>query len=148
MLFWAFASLANILDGTAWGMGHMVALFHDALQTYVRRLCAGHGDNSDCRPSTVIVCAPYFPCTTGTGWADFALNALGYSTDPRRLQVLIRVLFTKAIATITVPGVAVLPLALYDVLDASDPKDYVARVEPSVLGGQKMGGRLALRDSV
>lgn len=133
-----FASLDNILAGTAWGMGHMVALFHDALQDYVRRVCCA----SDKRPVAVVVCAPYFPGTKGSGWADGALNALGYSF-PLRLQAIIRVLFNKAIAAVTVPGVRVIPLPLYEVLDADEERDYVARVEPSVLGGRKMGAQIA-----
>lgn len=51
-----------------------------------------------------------------------------------------RAVFARATCAVTAPGGApVVPLALFDVLDATpDSTDYVARVEPSAVGGAKM----------
>jgi len=63
---------------------------------------------------------------------------MGYNRNPERLQILIRRIFVTAISKINIPGVKILPLPLYEALDGSDSKDYVARVEPSDRGGRKL----------
>eukprot|EP00982_Pelagococcus_subviridis_P010148 30972-Pelagococcus_subviridis.AAC.1 len=42
----------------------------------------------------------------------------------------------------SVPGVEVVPVALFDVLDSKRSEDYVQRVEPSARGGEKMAAAL------
>lgn len=51
-----------------------------------------------------------------------------------------RAVFRHATSAVTAPpGTAVVPLALYDVLDCSpSSSDYIARVEPSAEGGRKI----------
>ena len=55
-----------------------------------------------------------------------------------KLQAIIRGVFAEATSKIRVDGVPVLALPLFDVLDGSDPADYVNRVEPSTQGGEKI----------
>mmetsp|Transcript_31136 Transcript_31136/g.47234 ORF Transcript_31136/g.47234 Transcript_31136/m.47234 type:complete len:83 (+) Transcript_31136:1497-1745(+) len=39
---------------------------------------------------------------------------------------------------IRIPGSEVIPVPLFNVLDGKKSEDYVARVEPSAIGGKKM----------
>ena len=39
---------------------------------------------------------------------------------------------------ITIPGSKVIPVGLFNVLDGRNPEDYIARVEPSPFGADKM----------
>jgi hypothetical protein len=41
-------------------------------------------------------------------------------------------------STIRIPGSEVIPVPLFVPLDGTNSEDYVARVEPSALGGKKM----------
>ena len=129
------ATDAGLADGSAWGMAHCVRLFRDDVEAYVARLCA------HALPSLVVVLFPYFPHEARTGsWADAALGVMGYDCAPRRLQAVMRAVFARATRAVRAPGgVRVVPLALFDVLDAAPAsRDYVARVEPSARGGEKM----------
>lgn len=65
-------------------------------------------------------------------WADATLKALNYNTNPAKLQLLISKIFVKAVSKITVPNSMVVPVPLFQVLDGSDPDDYVLRVELSI----------------
>ena len=40
--------------------------------------------------------------------------------------------------SILIPGCEVIPVALFNALNGKDPSDYIARVEPSSKGGEKM----------
>ena len=81
----------------------------------------------------------YYPDELNTpSWASPALGALGYNTNPAKLQLLIRKAFEKAVSRITIPGSQVIPTPLFHVLDGQNTNDYIARVEPSPSGGQKM----------
>jgi len=128
-----FASDAALQDGSAWGMPTLVALFRDEFQRYLRALCVR------ARPTLIIACFVYYPSEAGRGWADAALGLMGYGRNPRRLQAVMRAVYRHATCRIAVEGVRVLPLPLFDVLDASPGSgDYVARVEPSAAGGAKI----------
>ena len=87
----------------------------------------------------------YYPseAVDPTAWASQTLQLLGYDADPAKLQLLIRTVF-EAIARsgIHIQGTEIVPFPLFDVLDPTDPADYVARVEPSVVGGRKMAEAL------
>ena len=108
-------------------------LFKNRVESYVRRLC------TTTKPRTVLVCAIYYPEeTTRGGWADTALKAMCYDFNPGKLQLLIRKVFEHATARIRVPGVNVVPVPLFEVLDSQDPRDYEQRVEPSASAGAKM----------
>ena len=81
----------------------------------------------------------YYPLQGEQGsWADFALGLLGYDRNPARLQAAIRRIFEEATKHITIKGVPVQAVPLFDVLDPTDPTDYIERVEPSADGGKKM----------
>jgi len=82
-------------------------------------------------------------------WAGSTLSMLKYNSDPKILQSFIEAVYrfgTRRIKLINSNGkdvVKVVPVALFDVLDGKNTGDYIARVEPSVEGGRKMGARLA-----
>ncbi|KAL3758648.1 hypothetical protein ACHAWU_005234 [Discostella pseudostelligera] len=81
----------------------------------------------------------YYPDTNNVpSWANAALGALGYNRNPAKLQLLIRKMFEEATSTIRIPGSEVIPVPLFVPLDGTNSEDYVARVEPSALGGKKM----------
>ena len=127
-------------------------LFGNRVQNYVRRLV------SRTKPKKVLVCTIYYPrerrATRGedataaayaasASWADPALRALGYDADPRHPRALIRAVHAHATSRITVPGVPVTPVSLFEVLDPRDARDYEQRVEPSAAGGRKMARAIA-----
>ena len=72
-------------------------------------------------------------------WANIILKCLGYNSNPAKVQLLIKKIYEVATRQIAVEGVEVVAFPLFEVLDGKDTTDYVARVEPSVTGGQKMG---------
>lgn len=81
----------------------------------------------------------YYPCETANGsWADRTLGVLGYDKDPVKLQALIRIVFELATSRIKIPGVHVVGIPLFEVLDGKNVSDYEQRVEPSAAGGEKM----------
>jgi hypothetical protein len=132
----ACASQASLAAGTATGLAHFVDLFCEQYGAFLRRVCAR-------APSLCIVCMVYYPLEavpgSGASWADTSLGLLGYSRAPEALQRVMRAVFEHAVRRIALPpGTRLAPLALYDVLDARCPGDYVQRVEPSAQGGLKM----------
>merc|ERR1719240_599245 len=74
----------------------------------------------------------------GGSWADFTLEKLGYNKDPEKLQLIMREVYRRGVSRITLDGVPVIPVPLYEALDGKDTNDYVARVEPSAQGARKM----------
>ena len=143
--------------GCPCGFGYAVDLFGNRVQNYVRRLVART------KPKKVLVCTIYYPgekralfargtedaaaatrpSSIGPSWADPALRALGYDADPRSTRALIRAVHAHATSRITVPGVPVVPVPLFEVLDPRDARDYEQRVEPSAAGGRKMARAIA-----
>jgi hypothetical protein len=130
-----------IAAGCAPGLAHLVHLFGPATGDYIRALCAR------AVPSLVVVCMIYYPQERRGSWADAVLGAMGYDSPAgaAKAQAVLRQVFARGTARVTLPGVPrVVPLPLYEVLDASrDSGDYVARVEPSERGGQKMAAVFA-----
>lgn len=122
---------------------HFDTLFSDKVSDYVASLC-GHAV-----PALVVVCMVYYPHALCGGWADRALAQLGYNTceGRERVQLLIRTFFARATCGIRAPhGALTSHLPLFTVLDASSgSSDYVARVEPSVGGGQKIALEIVAR---
>ena len=119
---------------------YFVRLFRDGVSDYVRKLTAVT------QPSCVVVCMIYFPCEqvdAGT-WSERLLRMSGYDADPKRLQSLIRIVFEEATAKIALDNSTskVIPVALFDVLDAANAEHYVQRVEPSSAGGRLMAQHL------
>ncbi|KAF9739486.1 hypothetical protein PMIN06_001093 [Paraphaeosphaeria minitans] len=120
---------------SAWSLGYFGNFFGAKTENYVELLC------SETKPRAVIICMIYFPLETQygqRGWGDKALRALGYGSDPGKLQAAIRAMFEMGTKKVKIEGTEVLPCKLYDVLDGSNRTDYVERVEPSANGGRKM----------
>eukprot|EP00940_MAST-03C_sp_MAST-3C-sp2_P000397 g397.t1 len=113
--------------------GYFAHLFRTRIKAYIERMV------SKTKPKNVVVCMIYYPDERATGsWADCALSLLGYNRNPSKLQLLIRKMFEEATRRIDITGTRVIPVALYDALDGKQTGDYVARVEPSETGGEKM----------
>lgn len=126
-------SLASCLCAYPPCLGYLRHLFGTRVQHYIRAL------TSKTKPSTIMVAMIYYPSEIPTnGWAGPALRALGYDTNPGRLQTLIRVMMREATERIRVPGSTVVAIPLFHALDPKNASDYVERVEPSAEGGKKM----------
>jgi hypothetical protein len=114
-------------------LGYFRHLFGTRIETYIRAVTA------KTKPALILVCMIYYPDEARIpSWAGPALGALGYNTNPGKLQALIRKAFDEAVSTIRIPGSRVVPVPLFNVLDGKNSEDYVARVEPSAAGGKKM----------
>ncbi|KAJ8905652.1 hypothetical protein NDN08_002158 [Rhodosorus marinus] len=125
-------TLENEFD-KAWGRKHMVRLFGEKTRLYIEKLVSLR------KPRLVLVCMLYFPDENQTGsWADLPLRVLGYDAQPAKMQAVLRQLYLTATSEITIAGTKIVPVALYEALDPKDTEDYVQRVEPSDIGGQKM----------
>jgi len=119
----------------AWplGMGYFIHLFKTRIEDFIKRLIGKR------KPRMVVVCMIYYPCEIPQGgWADGTLGALGYNSNPARLQALIRAMYRLATQQINIPGTTVVAFPLFECLNSKNPEDYEQRVEPSVLGGLKM----------
>jgi hypothetical protein len=126
-----------VRSGWAFGYGHFRRLFGATVADYVGRLVART------RPSLVVVCMIYNPDEAATGsWADQLFAKIGYDDNPAKLQAAIEHLYESATCQIAVDGVNVTPFPLFRVLDGKNTDDYVARVEPSVQGAEKMSTAL------
>lgn len=127
------AGLFSNCSGCPPGYGYMLHLFGTRIQAYVDSL------TSKTRPKKVLVCMIYYPDeTSGGSWADTTLAALGYNTNPAKLQILIRKVFNDATRNIKIPGCEVVAVPLFAALNPKDTRDYSQRVEPSATGGKKM----------
>ncbi|ORY16874.1 hypothetical protein BCR34DRAFT_475547 [Clohesyomyces aquaticus] len=127
----------SLENGSASALSYFQELFGEEIETYVNRLCF------KTKPRLVLICMIYFPLESAAGpqqsWAEMQLKALGYNSYPTQLQTGIRTIFEQATKNIKVEGTEVVPFKLFEVLDGKNVEDYVARVEPSVQGGRKMG---------
>jgi len=128
--------LADIDNGVAPGMSYFVHLFRDKVRTYIEGLLEKN------KPRAVVVCMIYYPDESADdsarGWADTTLAMMGYNVQPQRLQAAIRKVYELATNKISISGTQVIPCPVFTVLDGKTSADYVARVEPSILGGKKM----------
>lgn len=114
-------------------MGYFVDLFGNRVRAYASNLIAKR------KPKVVIICMIYYLDAAGRGsWADATLQLLGYNAAPRVLQRAIRHVYRYGTKRIRLGGTTVVTLPLFEVLDGSDTRDYVQRVEPSPTGGAKM----------
>ena len=115
------------------GYGYMIHLFSTRIQHYILNM------TSKQRPKKILICMIYYPDETATGsWADVALKGLGYDSNPRKLQTLIRKMFRDATRRIVIPGSEVIAVPLFAALNGKISSDYSQRVEPSAVGGHKM----------
>lgn len=140
LLAW-LTPLSSIRSGRAWALRYFVNMFKAKVELYVSKLVEKH------KPKAVVVCMIYFPleaqAARQSSWADIPLRVLGYNTWPGRLQAAITKMYELATKEIEIPGVKIIPFALFEILDGKDGGDYVERVEPSVEGGRKMASQLA-----
>jgi hypothetical protein len=65
-------------------------------------------------------------------------GVLADNANPRKLQLVMRMLFKHATSKIQIDGIPVVPVPFYDALDGADSSDYIQRVEPSSQGGEKL----------
>lgn len=123
-------------------LGYFFHLFGSRIQSYVGALTAV------AKPRAVIVCMIYYPDeTVAGGWADSTLSLLGYDSNPKRLQALIRRTFELGVSRVRgPPGTTIVPLPLFATLDGKLSEDYRQRVEPSAAGGRKLAN--AILDAV
>ncbi|OAQ68606.2 esterase, SGNH hydrolase-type, subgroup [Pochonia chlamydosporia 170] len=140
LLAW-LTPLSSIRSGRAWALRYFVNMFKSKVELYISKLVEKH------KPKAVVVCMIYFPleaqAARQSSWADIPLRVLGYNTWPGRLQAAIAKMYELATKEIEIPGVKIIPFALFEILDGKDGGDYVERVEPSVEGGRKMASQLA-----
>lgn len=114
-------------------LGYFRHLFGTRTQKYIEAITA------KTKPKKILVCMIYYPDENIVpSWANTALGALGYNSDPSKVQLLLRKFFEEGTSTIKIPGSEVIPIPLFHPLDGSKSEDYVARVEPSASGGRKM----------
>lgn len=115
------------------GVLYFILMFRYQVQCYAEKL------TSVTRPAKIGICMIYNLDEKNTdSWANMALCALCYCCCPSVLQNRINLAFELGIARIKVPGTEVVPIRLADALDGKCSEDYHQRVEPSVIGGQKM----------
>jgi hypothetical protein len=114
------------------GLGYFIHLFKTKIENYLLNLVKIK------KPKVIGVCMIYYPSEAAGGWADRVLGVLGYDEDPAKLQTLIRTIFEMATSRIVIPGVRVVGIPLFEVLDGKSEADYEQRVEPSSSGGEKM----------
>ena len=115
------------------GLGYFVDLFGNRVRAYAANLVAKK------KPRVVVVCMIYYLDVNGRGsWADATLQLLGYNYAPGVLQRGIRQVYRNGTKRIRLNGVPVVALPLFEILDGSDTRDYVQRVEPSPTGGAKL----------
>eukprot|EP00536_Pseudo-nitzschia_multiseries_P009308 jgi/Psemu1/200327/e_gw1.256.2.1 len=134
-------------DGTAPGFDHLLNLFHDKVERILESMLLIIRGERDQLPKLVVVCALYYPdeASAAGGWADPVLEQLGYNTDPSGVQRMLRSLH-KQMERRGFPSLAksvtVRVFPMFEVLDGKHHGDYVQRVEPSTVGGQKLAGAL------
>ena len=130
----------SLQRGTAWSLRHFTDMFNSQVQAYISRLVEEH------KPRAVVVCMIYYPleasASAQTSWADVPLKILGYNSFPGQLQTAIRKMYELATKQIQIPGVHVVPCALFEAMDGKSKDDYAARVEPSAEGGRKIATHL------
>ncbi|KAL7489730.1 hypothetical protein ACHAW6_015456 [Cyclotella cf. meneghiniana] len=114
-------------------LGYFRHLFGTRTQKYIEAL------TRKTKPAKILVCMIYYPDENNVpSWANASLGALGYNTNPAKIQLLIRKFFEEATSHIRISGTQVIPVPLFHSLDGTRSEDYVARVEPSASGGRKM----------
>lgn len=120
------------------GLLYFIHMFKFRLERYINKLVEKR------KPRKIVPCMLYFlDETPGGSWADGTLEMLGYNTNPDKLQAVMRKVYSWGLSQISIPGVEVAPLALYEILDGKTHSDYVHRVEPSVSGGEKLARGIA-----
>jgi hypothetical protein len=72
-------------------------LYPNSVEKYIQALTA------KTKPKKVLICMIYYPDEALVpGWANLALCALGYNTNPQKLQLMIRKAFAEATSYVVV----------------------------------------------
>ena len=127
-------SLWSCLCGCPPCLGYFRHLFGYRAQKYIEGL------TTKTKPSKIVVCMIYYPDEQNdvATWANSTLQILGYNRNPNKLQAFIRKIYSDVIRTIHIKDTEMIYVPLYRILNGKNTNDYVARVEPSVMGGKKM----------
>ena len=89
-------------------------LFGTRVQAYLESL------TSKVKPKKILICTIYYPSEAKSGgWADTPLRLLGYDSNPKKLQALIRQIYTRATSSITIPQTEVVPVPLFVAMDGT-----------------------------
>lgn len=116
-----------------WGMKYFINLFKNDVQKYILNIIGNK------RPKKIIISMIYYPDEKSSGgWADTTLNYLGYNSNPKKLQAAIKTIHKFATSKINIEGSEVIPFPMFEVLNGKISEDYVQRVEPSNIGGEKL----------
>jgi len=143
------------------GLGYFIHLFKTRIENYIQKLISGQN-----KPSLILICMIYYPeefslhsqSNKTYSWADPALSALGYNSNPKKLQKLIQLVYEYAIKDIKIINtntnkyIKVIPIPMFDIInskpcnnnnnDSNNKKkqmnDLCYRVEPSPKGGEKL----------
>lgn len=153
-LFGCCTSCASDLLAFPCGIGYFVHLFRTRIEAYLANMlglssflgtCKRNSSTTNTTTTTttkvrkVLICMIYYPDEMQTGsWADKTLGALGYSSDPSKLQLVIRTIFKMATNQISLPGIQVTAVPLFSAMDGKTSDYYSQRVEPSAVGGEYM----------
>jgi hypothetical protein len=131
---------SSLEKGTAWSLGHFTDMFKDQVEAYISKIVEKQ------KPRAIVVCMIYCPLEAGASkqqsWAGPQLGMLGYNRFPRHLQAAIKQMYELATKKVQIPGVKVVPCALFEAMDGKREEDYTARVEPSAEGGRKVALKL------
>lgn len=121
----------------AWGLKYFIHMFKDMVKEYIEKLISKN------KPKKIIVCTIYYPDLKQTGgWADKALNYMGYNSNPEKLKEAINQIYIHATSEIKIEGIEIIPFPMFKILDGHNTDDYICRVEPSNLGGFKLAKAL------
>ena len=162
-----FASKKNIENGTAWGLGYMTErFFKPKFEEYLNHLLSGEQKSQDGqsrRRCALIVPAMLYYLDENKdaqSWANATLKVIGYNSDPTRIHMVIDHVFRSALCRLQlnpqhqqyntdqdgtdkqctkIGGIKIAPVAMSTALNGKTSADYVARVEPSAQGGDKLG---------
>jgi len=126
-----------IENNWAIGTGHLYDIWKTQTENYIKSLCLKN------KPKIIVICSLYYidekSCSS---WANNLLSKIGYDSDPEKIQLLISKIYDLATTKIEIEGTTIIPFPLFKILDGKNTKDYVQRVEPSILGGSKIGKAL------
>jgi len=109
-----------------------VDLFKNQTEDYIKSLIAKH------KPRKIIVCSLYHPSIEGKGWADKLLSLIRYKKNPSKVHKVVEAIFEQATEKIKIPGVAIFPVKLWELLDWRQPDNFIERVYPSAKGGKEL----------
>lgn len=99
------------------------------------------------KPKMIVLCGVYFPCIDyQDSWCKNILNIMKYNVPSYRKNIhcVLEMLFEEGLKSLNsenipeLEGIEIKYIPLYKVLNCEDKEDYVAGVEPSVQGGEKM----------